>query len=185
MKNIVFLFLVISLFSCKKEDVKPVSVKNDQVSIYGTWVVVEATMFFENVETGSKYKYSHFSDTKSRSSIRFGGSLYPIESIIKDSTTYEINRPYSEPGSSEFIVNNDSLNPYHFYQTASYYQLIEDPGCMDRKCLRFGGSAIPLIFYHDNDGDTLTMNLKIHEAYTVINNYNTKYFTEIKLYKIK
>lgn len=178
------------LASCKKEVVYPTSQlpanvpTKDTASCVGGWgkfVIIDATMWVENKETGVKTVYQHFSPTKSRSSLRWGGSLFAIEDIIKDTTTYSFWKPIHFPGIGKFVLNDDTSHYYGVNFIGHYTTIVEDPTHGQQN---MGGSARPF------SGITLDyanqiVGITIEEMEGSINGENCRYFTELTLKKIQ
>ncbi len=195
MKNLIKFLLVlvtltVTLVSCKKAPLYPTNQlpanipKIDTASMVGGWgqfVIVDAVMYVENKETGAKTKYQHFSPTKSRSSLRWDGSQFDIENIIKDTTTYSFWKPLNFPGIGKFVLNDDTTHYYGVQYTGMYRTIVEDPTHGQQN---IGGSARPF------SGQTIsvasqTIAIEIEEMEGSINGYNCRYWTQLTLRKIK
>jgi hypothetical protein len=190
--KIVFLAAVgmILMMSCKKQVIYP----TDQlpanvptltdfggVSRWGKFVITDAVMYVENSETGVKTMYQHFSATKSRSSLRWDGSQFDIENIIKDTTTYSFWTPISYPGMGKFVLNGDTTKYYDVQYTGSNTSIIEDP---THRQQNLGGSARPF------SGQTLDkankiVTIDIEEVEASIGGQNCHYWTRLTLKKIQ
>ena len=59
--------------------------------------------------------------------MRWGGSMFDIETIIKDSTTYSFYRPSSFPGYGKFVLNGDTTKHYAVYYFNASKAIVEDP----------------------------------------------------------
>jgi len=181
----------ISFFSCRKKEIYPSDEliplieknidTNKSISAWGKFIIIDAKMYIENYETGEKRSYNHFNYNKSRSSLRFGGSIFKIESIIKDTTTYSFYKPINNSNYGKFVLNNDTSQHYAVYYMGLNKTIIEDP--IHNQSL-IGGSARPFI------GKTLdfyqhTITIKIQETVANIGGYNCNYFTILTLKKIE
>lgn len=194
MKKFFYLLLLsitIIIGSCTKDDsdtIVPFSSGDNTnqrtISVYGKWQLVSAYMYIENLETGEKKRYSHFSDTKTISSLRYSGSYFNFETIEKGITTWEFTMPSRIPGNGRFILNSDSTKKFAFEVTASNWTIIEDPTVIDPNEMQLGGSARPLKIFIDNY-DLQTCKFYVQEEYENIGNYNCKYFNELIFKKIQ
>ena len=190
-----YLFIIgiafLGLSSCKKETIEPVGqeVENagtveEEIRIYGKWVLLEATMYVENLETHEKTQFAHFDANKTVSSLRYSGSMYDFETIEKDSTTWSFYQPNYVPGYGEFVFNNDTLNPMGFYVTTSEWSIVEHPTATTVSEMQLGGSARNIEAYVYDYGQQI-VDFYVQEAYENINGYNCKYFTEMRMQKIE
>ena len=188
MKNYLLILAVIvgiGFTSCQKETIEPNSqqVENagtidETISIFGEWVLVDGKMYMENLETGEKFVYNHFDANKTASSLRYEGYMFEFERIVKDSTTWTFIAPNNVPGTGEFWLNNDSIQPYGFYMTNSNMTIVENSTGPQQ----LGGSSRPITAYIDDYGQQ-TVNFYVQEAYTSINGENWKYFNELTFQK--
>jgi hypothetical protein len=199
MKKIVFkvLFLatlVLSLASCQKEYIYPsdtyqlqeetvITGNGQTISQWGKFLVVDAVMYVENNETGEKKVYNHFSVGKDTSSLRWGGSQFDIEVIVKNQTTYSFYKPLNYPGYGEFVLNDDTTKHYAVYYTGFNKTIVEHPvhGMTEQL---MGGSSRPF------SGQILDYNQKlvvvqIQETQASIDGYNCRYWTQLTLKKIE
>lgn len=190
-KFFVFTVIVLSLASCKKEDLKPNNgvvieqPNGDELTIsqWGKFLVIDGVMFVHNLETNEKKMYHHFDSIKKQSSLRWGGSMFDIENIYKDSTTYSFWRPSSFPGYGKFVLNGDTTKHYAVYYCGFNKAIVEDPVYgMTQQLL--GGSSRPfsgqLLNY-----DEKTVVIQIQEAYNSIDGYNCRYWSQLTLKKIE
>jgi hypothetical protein len=97
MKKFLLIFLIASLVftSCTKEEIKPINQRledagtnEEGILIYGEWKLLSGKMYVHNLETNQNTVYDHFDATKTTSSLRYGGSQFEFDTIIKDSTTW-------------------------------------------------------------------------------------------------
>lgn len=194
MKRFFYHFLILLTFllvSCQKEELEPQITpqtndsKIDTVSIYGKYLLLSGKMYVDNMETYQKTVYNHFDNTKQTSSLRYGGSYYPIEDLIQNVTTWEIIQPPTIPGYGEFILNDDQKDPYGFNVTRSNWTIIEHPLTHSYGITqKMGGNAKPLSGYLISKADSTVM-FRIHNGTTNINGYNCRYFSELKFKKLK
>jgi hypothetical protein len=190
MKKILILLLVslsIGFASCEKQTLTPTQEQvetagtiENEVSIYGEWLLVDGKMYMENLETGQLVVLNHFDPTKTVSSLRYSGIMFAIEEIEINVTTWTFIAPPSVPGIGEFWLNSDSLAPYGFNVTNSNWTIIEHPSTIDPSDMKLGGSARPISAYIV-DGE---VKFYVHEAYESINGVNWKYFSELTFQKI-
>ena len=197
MKNFRLHFLlVISFFtlltSCEKEYPYPTDSyqitltpidNSPAVTLWGKFRVISAVMYVDNKETGEHYVFNHFSPTKDTSSLRWGGSQFEIETIIKNQTTYSFYRPVGYPGYGKFELNSDSTKHYAVYFIGQNKTIVEDPVYGMTQQL-IGGSSRPF------SGQTVDyankiVRMQIQEMEGSINGYNCHYWSELTLEKIE
>lgn len=183
--------LAITLFttSCRKEVITPTSQlpanvptapsSANSVSMWGEFVIIDAVMYVDNHETGQKTVYQHFSSTKLVSSLRMEGSIFDIETIEKNVTTYSFYQPINNIG--RFILNGDTTKLYAVNYSGSNKTIIENPTSTTQL---MGGSARP---FNGWTVDYTNRIIKIHiqEMKGSMNGYNINYYTELTLKKIK
>lgn len=189
LNKLIFCILMIGVVSCKKEiiypsDGYPISKdtnKSKAISIWGRFIITDAVMYVDNHETGEKKVYRHFGPNKSISSLRWDGSIYDIETIIKDTTSYSFWPPSKFPGYGRFVLNDDTSKHYAVYYVGLSKTIVEDPV---RGQSLIGGSARPFsgqtISYEDS-----TIAIEIQEVEASINGYNCRYWTQLTLKKVK
>lgn len=193
LKLLTILAIVSVLFtSCQKEYVYPseeygakVPSFNEGPTIdrFGVFLIIDAVMYVENLETGEKTVYKHFDINKSRSSLRWGGAMFDIEKIIKDTTTYSFYAPAHYPGVGKFVLNGDTTKHYGVNYISIYSTIIEDPVYgMTEQLL--GGSARPFTG-QVWDINQKTIAMQIQESVGSINGQNVRYWTQLKLKKIE
>jgi hypothetical protein len=187
--KLVLLISLIGLFSCKKpyvypSDTYPVPKQEEPkkaISIWGKFVIIDAVMYVDNHETGEKKVYSHFGPNKTTSSLRWGGSIYEIEEIKKDTTSYSFWPPINTTGYGKFVLNDDTSRHYAVYYVGTSKCIVEDPV---RGQSLMGGSARPFsgqtISYKDS-----TVAMQIQEVEGSIDGYNCRYWTQLTLKKVK
>jgi hypothetical protein len=184
MKNLLVVLTLIfgfTLTSCHKEEVTPPNTLIEEVetiSVFGEWLLVDGKMYMENLETGEKTVYDHFGPTKSVSSLRYDGYMFEFERIVVDSTLWTFTTPYNIPGTGQFWLDNDSIQPYGFYVTDTNMTIVENSVGVTQ----LGGSARPITAFIDEDG-TNSVNFFVQEAYESINGVNYKYFSELTFQK--
>jgi hypothetical protein len=188
--KIYLLSLALLLFSCKKEIIYPsdqypiekdTSISKPGISIWGEFLIIDAIMYVDNHETSERLVYNHFGVNKSRSSFRWGGSRFNIEEIIKDTTTYSFWSPLGYPGYGDFVLNNDTSQHYAVYYVGKNMSIVEDP--LNSQSL-LGGSARPFSGQTDDYANNI-IGIQIGEMEGSINGYNCRYWTQLKLKKIK
>tara|TARA_Y100000389_G_scaffold82433_2_gene79037 strand:- start:2703 stop:3281 length:579 start_codon:yes stop_codon:yes gene_type:complete len=190
MKNLFHILLLsfIVLTSCKKEEplqpIQEVEESTEEVRIYGKWLLLDATMYVENLETHEKTSFSHFDANKSKSSLRYSGSMYDFEDIEQYETTWEFYPPSYVPGYGEFIFNSDTIQPYGFYVTRSEWTIVEHPLTNNTNDMLLGGSARPIEAYMYDYNDSI-VNFYVQNAYENIDGWNCTYFTEMRMQKIE
>jgi len=155
----------------------------NKITLWGKFLVIDAVMYVENHETGKKTKYNHFDATKNISSLRWGGSMFDIETIIKDSTTYSFYEPLNFPGTGKFVLNSDTTKHYGVSYMGWNKAIVEDPVYgMSQQML--GGSSRPfsgqLLNYDDK-----TVVIQIQEMEGSIDGYNCRYWSQLTLKKIE
>jgi len=190
-KLLIYLVLSFSILSCQKEYPYPTddySVaytddKQQRITHWGKFLVVDAVMYVENHETGTKYMFNHFDDVKVISSMRWGGSYFDIENISKNVTTWSFYRPLSEYDDGVFVLNDDEDKHYRFHFNGPYKSIIEDPiHGMDEQLM--GGSARP---YSGSilDYKNKLVSVRIQESEGSIDGYNCRYWTQLTLQKVE
>jgi len=187
MKTIIYGLLIITLFSCKKEVITPVTQpatqQLDSLSLNGEFILVSGKMYMESLEDGSKIVYNHFDSIKSRSSLRYDGSIIPFETIIKDTTTWSFYFPKTVPNIGKFVLNEDTLNPLGLNVTAHNLTIIESPDAITGST-QLNGSARPLQIVLYNSKLKL-IKVYVQEQYMSIGNSNYRAFNELVFKQIK
>ena len=121
MKKVLFLLLAITLFSCEKEFIYPSdqypipkkdTIERPTLDAWGEFVITDGKMYIINHESGERFVFSHFGDNKTTSSLRWGGSLFDIEEIEQNKTTYAFYRPKKNSIYGDFVLNGDSNLPF-------------------------------------------------------------------------
>jgi len=189
MKNLIYILsLSIFLFtSCTKETyepIKPISQEIEEagtteegVLLYGEWKLISGKMYIENMETGEKTVYDHFSPTKTTSSLRYSGAQLEFETIEQNVTTWEFIAPPNWNGYGEFILDGDNNNPYGLYVMDDNWSVIEHPTATT-STMQLGGSARPLqavVVDYSLERVAFT----VQEAYEAIDGYNCNYYSEL------
>jgi len=189
MKKIIYFFVLIFVISsCEKEPIYPTdqlpsnvpSISNEVgIGSWGRFVIVGGTMYVTNNETGQKIYYDHFGENKDSSSLRWGGSYFDIESIVRNQTSFSFWKPIGFPGYGRFVLNDDTTKKYSVYYIGNYRTIVEDPLSTE---LMMGGSARPF------SGQTLSLEdsliaIHIQESQGSIAGYNSKYWTRLILKK--
>jgi hypothetical protein len=188
MKKLIGLVLIISMFSCRKEYPYP---SNDyttstpatpkpSISMWGEFLVLDAKMYMDNHETGMKMVYDHFGPNRQVSSLRYDGSLFDIETIVQGVTTYSFYKPVSG-NIGVFLLNEDSTRVYGLNVTSSFTSIVENP---TSGVQLMGGSARPFSGWTVDYANKIIV-IHIEEIEASVGGYNTSYFTEIRLKKIR
>jgi hypothetical protein len=199
MKKIKFLFLSIiiglTLLSCEKEVIYPtdqlpknVPKKSDTsltVNPWGKFLIIDAVMYVDYLETGHQVVYQHFGVGKDTSCLRWGGPILDIETIVKNKTTYSFWKPDGY-GTGKFELNGDSDKYYRVYYKGMHKTIIEDP---DNGQSNLGGSARPFSSQTISKIDG-TIAIQIQETKGTIEDVNGKkhavrYWTHLTLKKIQ
>lgn len=191
-KTFVLFAVLLSLVSCRKEVIYPTdqlpsnvpSVNSSpRVSAWGKFLITDAKLYVEDHETGIKTVYNHFGPNKDTSSLRWGGSEFDIETIIRNQTTYSFWKPAGSTGTGygDFVLNGDTSKHYAVYYIGSNTTIVEDP-VNPQELL--GGSSRPFsgqtISYADS-----TVAIEIEEMEGSINGHNCHYWTQLTLQKIE
>ena len=170
MKNLIYILILTSLVftSCTKEKYEPINTQIEEVAtieegivLYGEWKLMSGKMYIENMETGEKTVYDHFSPTKETSSLRYSGAQLEFEVIVQNVTTWEFIAPPNWQGYGEFILDGDTLQPYGLYILENMWSIIEHPTATS-STMQLGGSSRP-----------------IQAAYESIGGYNCNYYSEL------
>jgi len=184
-----FLFLIIPLLlSCKKDEIEyndihvdvEDSIDGTGITLEGSWVLIGGQMYVTNLDNNVKTRYAHFSDEKTHSSMRMDGSIYRIEELYVDSTTWTF-RKYSDSPYGKFYLDKDSVN-YYGMQISTYANRITE--AMEVNLPRkMAGSAKPFRAFV-NDLEYQIIDIKVHEAYTNdgVNNFN--YYSILQFKKL-
>ena len=188
------LILVILSFGCQKEypypskeykNVLPTSGGYDTtklVSRWGKFVIIDAIMYVDNHETGETVKFNHFGLHKDESSLRWGGSIFDIETIVKDKTTYSFWPTLTGGnGMGRFVLNDDTTKYYMVNYMGQNTSIIEDPIHGQQN---LGGSARPFFGKTISKADNI-ISIEIQHMEGSIYGYNCHYWTELKLKKIE
>lgn len=193
MKNLIkvaFLaILAVMTVSCQKQVIYPTgqlpsnvptgSNTANSISMWGEFVVTDAVMYMDNHETGEKTVYQHFNTGKTVSSMRLGGSLFDIETIEKNVTTYSFYQPINNTG--RFVLNEDSTKLYDVNYMGQYTSIIENPKGNGQL---MGGSSRPYSGW-TTDFTNNVVTIHIEQMEGSYNGNNVSYYTELKLKKIK
>lgn len=191
MKNLIFLISVIIMTSCQKEVIYPTDQlpsnvpttdTTSSVSSWGKFIIIDATMYVDDNETGEHKSYNHFGVDKDTSSLRWGGVIFDIERIIKNKTTYSFWKPSNIPGTGRFVLNDDTTKLYLVNYIGQYKSIIEDPNSTQQN---LGGSARPFSGQTVDYGNQI-ISIQIQEMEGVDDNgHSIHYWTELKLQKIE
>lgn len=193
MKNLAQILLILAITvlgtSCRKEVVNPTdqlpanvpttSTAANSVSMWGEFLITDAVMYVDNHETGEKTVYQHFSNTKQESSLRLEGSMFDIETIKKNVTTYSFYQPTNSIG--KFVLNEDTTKLYAVKYSGDSKTIIENPSTAIQL---MGGSARPFNGWTVDYANEVIV-IHIQEMEGSMNGYNVHYYTELTLKKIK
>jgi len=191
MKNFIYLLIAATFLftSCSKETIEPVNqevIENGTIEegilLYGEWILLDGQMYIENMDTGNKSVYDHFSPTKTTSSLRYSGAQFEFETIEVGVTTWEFIAPQNSwNGYGDFILDNDTIQPYGLYIMDSNWSIVENPNATATN-MQLGGSSRPItavvVSYDDN-----IVEFTVQEAYESINGYNCNYYSVLKFQK--
>ncbi len=186
MKSFLVVILCLSLFGCKKESpVAPtVTTSTRSLSMWGEFLVLDANMYVNNHDLGTKTVYQHFGAGKSVSSLRYEGPLFDIENIVQGVTTYSFYKPLGTPSSGKFILNGDTTKIYGLNVSSGFSAITENMLSTSPSQLLMGGSSRPFSGW-TLDYDNKIIVLHIEEVEGSIGGYNCRYFTEMRMKKIK
>jgi len=190
MKNLYYLLLLLILCSCEKEypliecdnnypTTQGVVIDNQLDFIEGDWLLVDGTMYMENLDINDSYEISHFINGP-KGSLRYGGSMYLFEDLDKHRTVWTLSFPENVPGVGEFMVNYDSTYTYGLNVTENNLTVTET---ITGSYLLLGGSSRP-IQYEVLDEDNKIINIYVQESYENINGYNFRYHSKLKFVQL-
>lgn len=188
MKKLFFILITLSFIttSCKKEVIEPnqneVVPTEEGILLYGEWKLVSGKMFIENMETGEKTVYDHFSSTKPTSSLRYSGAEFEFETIEQNVTTWEFIAPIGYQGYGQFILDGDTLQPYGLYILEDNWSIVENPTATTGTT-QLGGSSRPIQAVVSNY-DSNQVAFTVQEAYESIDGYNCNYYSELTFEKL-
>jgi hypothetical protein len=95
---IILLFtIIISCFSCKKDEPKTHTVE-------GKWLLINGEVYIENMDKGGVMYYDHFSATKPNSAMDLSGANLPIDFISQNKTTWEFEKEFKLNDSMTYEV---------------------------------------------------------------------------------
>lgn len=190
MKSFIYVILAVILsltVSCKKEDIQPnvdpPVEQNQEIRIYGKWLLIGGSMYMTNMETNVKTKYDHFGPNKTISSLDYDGADIEFETIELNVTTWSFYQPPSVPGFGEFVLNGDLTNPYGFYVTNNNWTIMEHPQS-NASDMQMGGYSRPISATIYSYSDSIVY-FYVQNGYTSIDNQNYSYFSELKFQKIE
>lgn len=165
--KIIFLLVTIfSLFSCKKEDIKPNNTVLPDTTVYEVvdidWVLSSGRFYTENLDNGEKVFYDHFGPSQLQSTLDpISGADLPFDTIVKGVTTWRFS-------SSNFI-----LNGINFYEFTHVGNTITAVGMEN-------GSSRPMTIINIDD---ISVTFKVHEAFGSTNGYNYEYYSTLTFVK--
>lgn len=189
MKNLISLVLIsftLVFTSCQKEEYQTLNEANrteliengtivEGILIFGEWKLLSGQMFIENLETGSKEVYDHFSPIKQTSSLRYSGAEFNIETIVQGVTTWTFTE------TSEFWLDGNNTQPYGFQVMGPHFSIIEHPTAT-ATTMQLGGSSRPFTTIIGDYTNQIVI-FTVQEGYENINGYNCKYYSELRFQK--
>jgi|TARA_R110000744_G_scaffold40589_3_gene92104 hypothetical protein len=190
MKTIIkLLLLLLTITGCEKDMMyppcKPTQYTDDTTSyvkthiLDGTWEVRWGKMYMENLDTGEEEEIFLF-NSGPIGSLRYEGSMYSFETVIRYQTTWTFNFPENTPDMGTFFLNGDSIHPYSLYITENNLTICEH---LSGQYILLGGSSRPLT-YEILDYNNKIVNFYVQETYTHINGYNYRYYSKLRLKKL-
>lgn len=182
---------MILMSSCKKKPIYPTDElpkvyptgidTSLTVNPWGKFLITDAVMYVDDKETGQQFVYQHFGVGKDTSSLRWGGPMFDIETIVKNKTTYSFWKPIGY-GTGKFELNGDSTKYYRVQYTGMYKSIIEDP---NHGQSNMSGSARPFSGQTINKADG-TIAIQIQEMNSTDGNgHAIHYWTQLTLKKIQ
>ena len=185
--KILFLLLIIS--GCEKEPLlppcDPTQYNNDTTTyvkshlLDGVWKVMGGTMYMENLDTGEEEEIFLFSNGPV-GSLRYDGSMYDFETLVRHRTTWTFNFPENTPDMGTFFLNGDSIYPYSLSVTENNLTVCEH---ISGQYIMLGGSSRP-INYEVVDHHNKIINIYVQETYANINGYNYYYYSKLRFKKL-
>lgn len=191
MSKLVFLSLIAVVFlsSCRKEIVTPTSQLPANVptgnhfggvSRWGTFKLIGSQKQFNTCWTGQP---TYFTDADT-SSLRWGGSMLPIESTIKNHTTWTFVPPSIGQHDGKFLLNGDTSLYFVVNYTGQYTTIIndsQDPHHATGTNLSFTGVSVIGNGYTAADSVvSITINNGYYYHYTDGHDYE---YTNVLLFK--
>jgi hypothetical protein len=186
-------FISLTLFSCKKEYVEP-DLGPNRVCYYDvvdttegytidnkTYVLIDAKLYMENVETGEKVVYDHFGDGENVSGMKAGKYDYEIEKLEQFETTWG----FYSPDRLELYLNGDTLDPYEIEQNSFSNRIIEhsEASTNGPVTVKMNGSAKPFTMGVIDKANGV-IRIYINEAYITIDNEQWTYFNELDFQEV-
>lgn len=162
------LIFTLTFSSCKKEEIllpdNTNYIENGVYAVEGiTWVLVDARVYVDNLDTDDLDVYDHFGGTKFSSCMNiFGSASVLMDSIHQNLTTWVFNN-------GTFTLDNT----YQFDYTIYDNRVLTPIGLN-------GGTARPIEVTKINE---TSMTVKVHEAYGSDGVYNYKWYSELTFVK--
>jgi len=147
----------------------------DEFTFTGSWVLRSGDLYIERHFSHEVTEYDHFADGDN-SSLRVGGATYPIETLVRDHTTWT----FFPNGTiiDEFWLNNDSIHPYALTQFDwNDVSVIEYPV----GTTQLGGSARPITMLN---WDGSIMKVITQETLASIDGWNVTYWSILRFEKV-
>ena len=163
----ILLIIIVSFLSCEK---------NKELTLEGTWVLIDGYLYVKDMESGQKTKYEHFGNGKTVSQLTgFDLPSFPFEVIKQNVTTWEFKPNH------DFILNGDTTAPLFCQITGSWYTLIENPNSNVRV---LGGSARPFTPY-TYDYKNKIIAIQIQDQVGSLNGRNIEWYNLLIFRRIK
>ena len=145
----------------------------------GSWRLTWGVMYMENLDTGEEEEVFLFNGDPV-SSLRYEGSMYNFETLVRYETIWTFNFPEEVPGMGTFCLDNDSIQPYNLYVTENNLTVCEH---ISGQYTLLGGSSRPMR-YEVLDNLNEIINFYVQETYTNINGYNYRYYSKLRFKKL-
>jgi len=190
MKYIYQLLLILILCSCEKEypliecnteypTTQEIGEVLDFNYLNGDWLLVDGTMFINNLDLDISYEIFHFGGGPT-SSLRYQSPSYDFESITRYQTSWSFKLPNNIPGFGSFVMNNDSVSPYGLNVSENHITVIESIVGSE---LLLGGSSRPLVIKNIDIVNDI-IDVLVQETYELIDGYNHHYYSVLTFKKI-
>jgi hypothetical protein len=191
MKIVLLVLCSVSLlhFSCTKpvvdEPAKIVATDTDnrKMPLTGKWLLLEGEMRFAAASGNSFLKYDHFGPGRTTSSLRYEGSRFNFEELVKDTTTWSFYKPLPGNSYSTFVLNNDTLHPYSLNGNSRGYSIFEYENAT-AATMQLGGSARQVEAFVADYANKI-MEAHVQWVDCSINGQSWHYFSILKFKKIE
>lgn len=176
---IILMFIIFT--SCKKQVIYPTDQLPANVPTATGFGGVSKWGTFKLIGSQKQFKQqSIFYTDADTSSLRLSGSLYPIEDIIKNSTTWTFIAPSAGQNEGKFILNGDTSLHFIVNYTGQYSTIMndsEDPYHAQGTNISFSGVSVIGNGYTASDS---IVSITINNGY-FDNNHNE--YTNVLLFK--